>query len=586
MAHEIGFDKLISKDAGVDDTLALIISTINEYSKDQFVHDVVAKLGPVTDRNAFIRKVFDYYCRNVSYILDKQGVEKVYTPARTICEGKGDCKKSATFLSAVLSAAGIDSVLKHVYYNSSDSYTHIYVIVPNPDLTDYITLDPTNNCQYDKEVRYKSATLYFLNGKKMQLRQMGAAPTFNNGALPFSDEIETGCHNLSDNISGIADSMLGGAQAGYDFMSPSAKAIQLRHNLHPHTAILADIFSINPSIGEVNKRILQKVNRRMTPAEVAEFYGPGYDPGRITREVDAAKAHEKWLLENHVIVLDSDSPDVKSFKTRINMLVSDGYSKEVATKKVIDEEKAYREGLIKTKTEYLLEHNTPKGPGLEEIWGKFKTVSLAIPRGAFLILVNANVHNLAGDLLKLVNNPNSFNELSSTWKSVGGNPDKLKEAIIKGEKKKSIFGMENHTIGVEPVTTGAFATALATATPILILISRLIHKYLPGSAADKNVSGLSAAAVGAAGDPTFDPEHYGNYMDGTGLVVPPPPSPGYTGPEPTYGSFFNIGGIIFKSFMLLSLYQSYLTPTTVSILGTTVICAPLLYLFIKKKISI
>jgi hypothetical protein len=210
----VGFDKLITDDADVDDTLNLIVHTVNTYSKDGFVKQVVKKLTtPVQSREEFIHALFDYYCRNVSYLLDQPGIEKVYTPARTIDEGEGDCKKAATFLAAVLEAKGIEPILKHVYYSNGGDYTHIYVIVPNPGFTkqvEYITLDPTNDCQYNKEVKYSKATLYFLNGKHMELRQMGGPPeeherTVKSFNIPFSEAIQTGCHEMGNAFDELND---------------------------------------------------------------------------------------------------------------------------------------------------------------------------------------------------------------------------------------------------------------------------------------------------------------------------------------------------------------------------------------------
>lgn len=192
--QNVGYDKLVKKHASVDDTLALIVHAANTESKSSFIKNLVEKLGPTTPRDEFLRRVFDYYCRNVTYLLDKNGVEKVYTPARTISEGKGDCKKAATFLASVLIAAGITPVFKHVYYAGDDDFTHIYVIVPNPDYTHYITLDPTNNCRYNKEVNFKKGTLYFINGKHMELRMMGG---------PQNSE------NMTDMLCSGSDEMLG-----------------------------------------------------------------------------------------------------------------------------------------------------------------------------------------------------------------------------------------------------------------------------------------------------------------------------------------------------------------------------------------
>lgn len=200
----IGFDKLISKHASTEDTLRLIVDTVNDYSKSGFVRDAVKKLCPPgTDRNTCIRNIFDYYCRNVDYLLDDKGVEKVYTPARTISEGAGDCKKAATLVASFLVAAGINPVLKHVFYQGNDDYTHIYVIVLNSDGT-YITLDPTNNCKFNSEVSYSHGSLHFLDGKVMELRQMGNSGM--GGKVIQNFDFADGLHDVMSEIESIGNS--------------------------------------------------------------------------------------------------------------------------------------------------------------------------------------------------------------------------------------------------------------------------------------------------------------------------------------------------------------------------------------------
>lgn len=212
-----GFDTLIKKDADTADTLALIISTARDYSRSRFVRECVNKLCTGKSKYDCIRNVFDFYCRNVEYLLDEKiwsdehgkyvGKEKVYTPARTIAEGKGDCKKASTFIASVLIAAGIEPVFKHVYYQNNDNYTHIYIIIPNPDLSKYITLDPTNKCKFNSEVNYHSATLYFVNGKKMELHQMGA-PQYT-GQVKWSNDIATGCNAMMNDLDQISLKVMG-----------------------------------------------------------------------------------------------------------------------------------------------------------------------------------------------------------------------------------------------------------------------------------------------------------------------------------------------------------------------------------------
>ena len=168
--------------ASIQDTLRYIINFINKYSADSFAADFAKQLDPSGDKQQFIKRLFDYICQNGYYKLDEDGEEEVWTPAKTIRtrndQGKFqyDCKKITILIGSVLKAAGIEPVLKHVYYSDGQGgfkdYTHIYIIVPYPDMDHYLTVDPTNNCQWNTEVDHDKATLYFLNGTKQETAPM------------------------------------------------------------------------------------------------------------------------------------------------------------------------------------------------------------------------------------------------------------------------------------------------------------------------------------------------------------------------------------------------------------------------------
>ena len=105
------------------------------------------------------------------------------------------------------------------------------------------------------------------------------------------------------------------------------------------------------------------------------------------------------------------------------------------------------------------------------------TVSLAIPRNAFLLLVRFNVHGWATGLNKM-----SWEKLKWWSEWVGGNRTDLQNAIKLGAKNKRIFGLNYNDylspesvgmIGVEPVTITA---ALASATPIIIKVTDLLKE--------------------------------------------------------------------------------------------------------------
>lgn len=176
--------------ASIQDTLRYILNFVNKYSTDPFVTHFANEFHPSGDKKEFIKRIFDYICTNGYYKLDEDGEEEVWTPAKIIrtrnSEGKFqyDCKKISILIGSVLKAAGIEPILKHVYYSDGQGgykgYTHIYIIVPMPDMDHYITIDPTNNCQWNTEVEHDKANLYFLNGTIQEAPPMNLHLMGNN----------------------------------------------------------------------------------------------------------------------------------------------------------------------------------------------------------------------------------------------------------------------------------------------------------------------------------------------------------------------------------------------------------------------
>jgi hypothetical protein len=191
----------LNNDASTDDTLAAIVATVNVYSTSPFsqaaVEIIKRHCGPTN--LDFIKCLFDWSCRNLTYKLDPLGNEIIRTPDLSVRLKHADCKKFSILLGSILKAAGIEPVFKHVTYADEPDYTHIYTLVAKVILDggsfhphaenfvnreDYIVLDPTNNCRYDSEVSYSTATIYFLNGQYMKLTMMGKVGLNAHQALP------------------------------------------------------------------------------------------------------------------------------------------------------------------------------------------------------------------------------------------------------------------------------------------------------------------------------------------------------------------------------------------------------------------
>jgi hypothetical protein len=126
-----------------------------------------------------------------------------------------------------------------------------------------------------------------------------------------------------------------------------------------------------------------------------------------------------------------------------------------------------------------------------------KTVSLAAPRTAFIGLVALNFRNLATDLKKIYDVKGR--ESTNWWYTLGGNRDTLIEAFTKASTKKRLMGIQEENQAFQEVFGGysgdgvyvgepvTIATAIATATPLLIQASKYIE------ANGKSVSALKDA---------------------------------------------------------------------------------------------
>ncbi len=126
------------------------------------------------------------------------------------------------------------------------------------------------------------------------------------------------------------------------------------------------------------------------------------------------------------------------------------------------------------------------GDAARFIKDKALTASLAIPRNAFLLLLNFNVNGWATGLKN-----RNFDQLG-WWKDLGGDRTKLMESIKNGAKKKRILGINDNDVlsGIgEPVT---IASALATATPIIVKVKTLLAE---AEAAANKAEGLKNKAL-------------------------------------------------------------------------------------------
>jgi hypothetical protein len=111
----------------------------------------------------------------------------------------------------------------------------------------------------------------------------------------------------------------------------------------------------------------------------------------------------------------------------------------------------------------------------DEIAHKLAKVSLALPRGAFLTLLALGKAlqktpiklNLAGEISKVW--AKKGNEIKKFWYKMGGEPSALVKAINKA-------GKTNLSGDLGLITTATITTAIATATPLIMKVTKILGK--------------------------------------------------------------------------------------------------------------
>ncbi len=157
-------DKLISKQAGVPDTLALVRRVATEYrSEVGKLADKLQVTGKAGQLNlaATCSAIWSFVHDHIQYEQDEPGLEQVRHAARSWADRvRGvDCEDYAVFISALLQNLGVAHLLRISAYKGS--WQHIYVIVP----TDQAAAGSLPAAAYTEDYRKPGAP------KRLQRRQ-------------------------------------------------------------------------------------------------------------------------------------------------------------------------------------------------------------------------------------------------------------------------------------------------------------------------------------------------------------------------------------------------------------------------------
>lgn len=115
-----------------------------------------------------LNNVWDFVKKNIKYVVDKPGHEKIKSPGATWKDKFGDCKSHSVMVGSLLHNLGYDFVYRVAFYDPSHpELGHIYPVVK---LKGKEIIVDTVNTDFDKEEIYWKANDYSPEtGKKVQL---------------------------------------------------------------------------------------------------------------------------------------------------------------------------------------------------------------------------------------------------------------------------------------------------------------------------------------------------------------------------------------------------------------------------------
>jgi len=143
-------DIVIEHQAGLDDTISLMLRIVPETKKD------TQKIATLLKRKTLkqtCKAIWEFVYGHIQYKKDKAGVEQVRRPARSWADRKQgvDCDCYTVFISSILMNLGIPHHIRITKYNGRPNFQHVYPVVPTPK--GHITMDCVTD-QFNYEVPF------------------------------------------------------------------------------------------------------------------------------------------------------------------------------------------------------------------------------------------------------------------------------------------------------------------------------------------------------------------------------------------------------------------------------------------------
>ncbi|HRG36897.1 MAG TPA: hypothetical protein PK289_00035 [Bacteroidia bacterium] len=255
-----------------------------------------------------------------------------------------------------------------------------------------------------------------------------------------------------------------------------------------------------------------KVNCCGKCAAAANHNANGKDDPWVDQVEDNAEAVDaKAGFMNASGVTICPLPPIRPISPRGSGGLFGKFTKQIAANwATYDKNKAKFDACIKKKnTElYNLTHpKTSKDGGLSPALHVFNLTNpvLGLARAAYLGLLNMNVGGWATTWSRILADPDqtTWKKMYAIFYNVGGDENRLKDAINKGKNKKAIFKKKDKNYNAEPASTGVSA-ALTAAAGIIAALAGIMTAYLnnKGRTAAERAPGDAVDDSALRGDPT------------------------------------------------------------------------------------
>lgn len=482
--------KVIEDDQSVHDIIKEVLSAHEAFAND---YDCIAELFPL-DRSLtvanYLKRLFDFCKENIDYEIESEEYQTTRSPAATLTMGYGDCKHYAGFIAGIIDANNRNGYKVDWCYRFS-SYDifeptpgHVFVVVKERGKEFWI--DPVL-----KTFNERLEPFYIVDKKPKMLTRI-------SGMQFSTDILNSGSLSVSRNLAGLfgkvsvvdyATNGNGGAANPYfegipflglsSYVEDGGTAI-LTNWQELANEINADI-AAGPSPGHsYNADFVKWVYDNNIKGWNFYFFGGvpvGYNPDamlpagypRIIITEDG-----RLTFDRNVQVDDAHSNEIHAIWAKVQDLINRFDTQDAAPMKP-----AVLKGFSQGKfggidggnlfTQY-------RGSSIFEQVGKFledamnfiKDIGIKITmtpfRNAFLGLVAINALGMARSLQNKIT-AGKWNEMAATWKSIGGNPDKLKNTIDDGyNKPETLSGI------------GSVEALLAAAAPVIAIMIKYLDK--------------------------------------------------------------------------------------------------------------